>query len=166
MADKYTLEQIDEIFDKILLSIEEGDSLRKALKKVNVSSRTFYEWIKPKEDDEKLEKELKELRQKQYASACEERAFQIFEEILDIADDQEGDVYYDKDGNEKTNHNKIARSRLRVDSRKWMLAKMMPRKYGEKLDLTSDGEKLPNYSGPIVVKFTNFDSDETKDETL
>lgn len=34
------------------------------------------------------------------------------------------------------------RSRLRTDVRKWYLSKVLPKKYGEKLDITSGGEKI------------------------
>lgn len=33
----------------------------------------------------------------------------------------------------------VARSRLEVDSRKWMLSKMLPKVYGDKLDLNHSG---------------------------
>lgn len=36
----------------------------------------------------------------------------------------------------------IAHNRLRIDTRKWMLSKMLPKVYGDKLDLTSKGEKI------------------------
>ncbi len=49
------------------------------------------------------------------------------DEIIDIPDNSKGDVQ---------------RARLRVDSRKWVLARLEPRKYGDKLDIASGGEKL------------------------
>lgn len=120
-------------FDNIISSLEEGHSLRKSLGFENISSRTFYEWINS--DDE-----LK----KQYARACEERAEKIFEEILEIADKQGEDVI-EVDGEVITNHNVINRARLQVDARKWMLGKMQPKKYGDKLDLdhTTNGKDMP-----------------------
>lgn len=33
----------------------------------------------------------------------------------------------------------VERSRLQIDARKWMLAKMLPKRYGEKLDLNHSG---------------------------
>jgi hypothetical protein len=32
---------------------------------------------------------------------------------------------------------------MRVDARKWIAAKLKPRKYGDKIDHTTGGEKLP-----------------------
>lgn len=123
-------------FNQILLSIEEGNSLRTTLKREGMpTSTTFYEWI-----DNDKEKSL------HYARACEKRADSIFEEILEIADESINDVvsYEIADGVkvEKVDHENIQRSRLRVDARKWMLAKMQPKKYGDKLDVTSDGDAL------------------------
>jgi hypothetical protein len=53
-------------------------------------------------------------------------------EILDIADDGSNDTYETDDG-EKVNQDHINRSRLRVDTRKWLMSKLAPKKYGEKV---------------------------------
>jgi hypothetical protein len=82
----------------------------------------------------------------QYARACEIRAEGIADEILDIADDSSRDTKTIKNKNgddyEVEDTEWVNRSKLRVESRKWLLAKMMPKKYGDKLDITSDNEKL------------------------
>lgn len=78
----------------------------------------------------------------QYARAMEQRAENIFEEILDIADCEDHDIIIDEDGNKRVNYDVIQRDRLRVDARRWMLGKMQPKKYGDKVDVTSDGEKV------------------------
>ena len=69
-------------------------------------------------------------------------------EIVQIADDGENDTYVDENGNERTDHDVIARSRLRVDTRKWMLSKMLPKVYGDKglLEITGAG------GGPIQTQ--------------
>ena len=36
------------------------------------------------------------------------------------------------------NNEAVQRSRLRVDARKWLMSKLMPKKYGEKLELGGD----------------------------
>jgi hypothetical protein len=77
-----------------------------------------------------------------YARACDLRAEKIAEEILEICDSTEDDIITDIDGNPVTNHHVINRDRLRIDARKWLLAKMAPKKYGDKLDVTTDGEKI------------------------
>ena len=129
----YSKKQIETIFKEICIQIsEEGKSLRAVLKPKSMPDMvTFYKWLD--NDDNKI---------KQYARATKQRADVIFEEIVVIADDQEGDVYENKDGNEVTNHNVINRSRLRVDARKWVVSKMNPKKYGDKVDVTSDGGKI------------------------
>tara|TARA_R110000868_G_scaffold335547_1_gene596431 strand:+ start:14774 stop:15244 length:471 start_codon:yes stop_codon:yes gene_type:complete len=67
----------------------------------------------------------------QYAQAKIEQADILAEECLEIADDSSGDVTYDKDGEVTCNTEFIARSRLRVDTRKWLAAKLLPRQYGD-----------------------------------
>ena len=70
----------------------------------------------------------------QYARAVELRAMRWSEEILDIADDGTNDR---PDGKTDTDH--INRSRLRVDTRKWLLSKVLPKVYGDKLQHTGEG---------------------------
>ena len=69
----------------------------------------------------------------QYARAREAQADKLAEEILAIADDGRSDTYVDADGNVKTDTEAIQRSKLRVDTRKWLASKMAPKKYGDKM---------------------------------
>jgi len=77
---------------------------------------------------------------KRYARACEVRADVIFDEIFDIADDNQHDIRLSPDGVELLNTDHVQRAKLRIDARKWALSKMQPKKYGEKLDLNHSGE--------------------------
>lgn len=127
-----------EQFDKVIKHIEDdGFSLRKSLSQPDTpSNETFYKWL---DSDDELAK--------RYARACEKRADKIFEDILEIADDSTGDIKTVNDDGEvieKINYENIQRSKLRVDARKWMLAKMNPKKYSDKtqVDHTSNGEKV------------------------
>lgn len=134
----YTKEQKNEIFNSIILEIGNGASLRAAITNTKLINRdTFNEWIK---EDEQLSD--------QYARAREDRAELIFEQIIDIADSQEGDIIH-KDGIDIVNHDVIQRARLRIDARKWMLGKMDKKKYGDAIDMTTDGEKI--YTVPIFT---------------
>lgn len=75
---------------------------------------------------------------KQYARARETQADAMLEEIMQIADDGVNDTYTDDEGNPRTDQDVIARSRLRVDARKWAMSKMAPKKYGDKLELSGN----------------------------
>lgn len=80
--------------------------------------------------------------QEQYDRACEDRAAGYAEEIVDIADDSSQDTItkVGKDGQEYETINTewVARSRLRVDSRKWVASRLLP-KYRDKQDLNHGG---------------------------
>ncbi len=82
----------------------------------------------------------------QYARAREAQAEVRADEIVDIADDDTNDFTADKDGKLVANNEHIQRSRLRVDARKWIAAKLLPKRYGDKLQHTGDG------GGPIRVR--------------
>jgi len=73
-----------------------------------------------------------------YARARQDQADFLAEEIVQIADDGSNDTYLTEDG-PKTNQDVIARSRLRVDARKWYASKLAPKKYGEKVEATHTG---------------------------
>ena len=69
----------------------------------------------------------------QYAEAKRIQADLLAEEIMDISDDDSQDEVIDQNGNVKMNSEYVQRSRLRVDSRKWIAAKLMPKVYGDKI---------------------------------
>jgi hypothetical protein len=78
-----------------------------------------------------------------YMRAREAQADFLGEEILSIADETENDTLINPvNGNESANTEWINRSRLRVDARKWLMSKLAPKKYGDKLDVTTGGDKL------------------------
>jgi hypothetical protein len=128
----YSIDEIDKIFNYVCTEIEKGRALRNILKEKEMpSSSTFYQWL-----DNNIEKS------KQYARATEVRAEIIFDDIIAIADENTNDTYIDDNGFEKVNKDVIQRSRLRIDARKWVLSKLNPKKFGEKLDVTSDNKPI------------------------
>ena len=121
------------VFKSILSEIEEGASLRSILRREDMPSRyTFFEWLHKDED-----------KTNQYAHACEVRAEAIFEDILEIADETSGDKKYTESG-EVIDSEYVARSRIKIDARKWMLGKMQPKKYGDKIQQEISGEITTN----------------------
>ena len=140
----YSIEDKERIFNSIISEIENGASLRSVLRKDNMpDSRTFYKWI-----DEEKEKFV------QYERSIEQRANVIFDEMFEIADKQGEDVTTDKDGNKVINPNIVQRNRLQIDVRKWALSKMMPKKFGDKMDHTTGGDKLTSSINVNIVKPT------------
>lgn len=129
----YTDKDKTQIVDKVCELIENGQSLRSACKEISLSRKTFYTFI----DGEEMENVH---RRNQYARACEERADAIVDEMLEIADEKNADCYLDDEGNTVIDGNAIQRSRLMVDTRKWLASKLKPKKYGEKIDVEQSGE--------------------------
>jgi len=117
----------DEIVSEILERIADGESLNKICSVDGMPSRkSFYEWVSQDAD-----------LQRRYELALEMRASLYFDEIIEIADDAVADTYTDNEGVERTNQEVVARSKLRVDARKWAASKLLPKKYGERLDVTA-----------------------------
>jgi hypothetical protein len=63
------------------------------------------------------------------------------DQLLEIADDGSNDFTIDSNGNRVANNEHINRSRLRVDTRKWYLAKLAPKRYGDKVDVNMGGSE-------------------------
>lgn len=107
--------------------IENGEALSKICKSSGMPSKALvYEWLE----------QYPELVDK-YARACEARADLYANEIIEISDDARNDYMeaFDQEGNAvgyRLNGENIARSRLRVDSRKWLASKLAPKKYGDR----------------------------------
>lgn len=81
-----------------------------------------------------------------YDDAKENRADTLADEIIEIADEANNDVYMatDSKGNTvaKIDGSAINRARLRVDARKWVASVLKPRAYGQKVDVTSKGDHV------------------------
>lgn len=75
---------------------------------------------------------------KQYAHAREAQAEKLADEIIEIADDGTNDYGFKEDSDKDGDGAKpvflaehVQRSKLRVDSRKWVASKLHPKKYGD-----------------------------------
>jgi transposase-like protein len=103
--------------EAILALMREGESLRKACEATGVSKGSFLRWV---DDVEGLAD--------QYARAREE--------MLD-AQAEELELIGDQAANAETAV-QVAGLRLKADNRKWLLSKLAPKRYGDKLELSGD----------------------------
>lgn len=130
----------NELFDAICKDLSSSSiGLHHICRKHGVSHQSFYEWIK---DEQLLDK---------YMRARDEQADYLADEILNIADDKKGDLQASEHGLVGNAAN-VQRSRLQVEARKWIAAKLKPKKYGEKLqtEQTINVNKLPDWlTNPI-----------------
>jgi hypothetical protein len=81
----------------------------------------------------------------QYANAREIAYHGMADETLEIADNGTNDTYLDGEGNRRTDTDVVARSRLRVETRKWFLSRVLPKIYGDRVALTGPA------GGPIQM---------------
>lgn len=95
------------------------------------------------------------LFREQYARAREAQADALFDEALHIADSPlEGvKTKTTSDGKiEESRGDMIEHRRLQVDTRKWMVAKLAPKKYGDKIEHSGpDG-------GPVQIVIATTDA--------
>jgi hypothetical protein len=136
---KYT----DEITYEICDLLAGGVSLKKISDMPHMPTRaTMYKWMD--EHGDFLNR---------YTRAKQDCADYMVDEMLEIADDGTNDYNerFDKNGEVmgwQVNHEHVNRSRLRVDARKWIAAKLKPLKYGEKISSEISGPE----GKPVEVK--------------
>lgn len=128
-----------ELADQICARLADGESLRSVCRDESMPSKqTVFSWMR-----------LHPVFLDQYARAKEESADALADEILDIADNATNDWMKRNHGEDDpgwvANGENIQRSRVRIDTRKWIASKLKPKKYGEKVDMTHAGPD----GGPI-----------------
>lgn len=122
----------DKIARKICIRLMEGETLKQITDDARMPAmRTVIKWLaEPKFD---AFREMYYYARRVYAEL-------LMDEIIEISDDVSDDwtKTFDKKGNHngwKPNHEHVQRCRLRIDTRKYLAAKLIPRIYGEKLEV-------------------------------
>lgn len=111
-----------EMADRICSELSDGKSMRAVCSPGDMPDKaTVFRWIRTNE----------EFRN-QYARAKEESADALTDEMLDIADDTANDYTKTDEEGVKLNPENIQRSRVRIDTRKWLASKLKPKKYGDR----------------------------------
>lgn len=108
--------------DAVLANMGKGMSAFKAAQAANVSWTAWNEWVA---NDAELANK--------YVRARESLIERMAQELADIADEPPP---LGPDG--KVDNGWVAKHRLQVDTRKWLLSKLAPRKYGERLEVAGD----------------------------
>lgn len=129
-----------EIAAKVLAGMRSGLSAFKACKEVGVNQSTFNDWLN---DDADLAAE--------YARAREDLIELLASDLIDIADRPVGMT-----DSGSTDSGAVADKKVQIDTRKWILSKLAPKRYGDKLELTGD-DKNPLAVG-LTVKFVKSDA--------
>ena len=93
----------------------------------------------------------------QYARAREIQALVMVDELMEIADDSRNDWIEreNKDGQLEIafNSEAVQRSKLRSDTRKWLMGKMAPKRFGDKMQVTGkDGGAIEHQHKRDVAK--------------
>jgi hypothetical protein len=125
-----------ETADLICSKIADGYTLRQIAKIIDCEASAITCWVR--QDDEFAT---------QYARAREIQAELFGDELIEIADDGSND-WMEREGVVVADHEHIQRSKLRCDNRKWLMSKMLPKKYGDRVVNEHTGAD----GGPIKIE--------------
>lgn len=145
----YTKELVKEICDSIASSSK--GVMRLCAENPHWPNKdTIFTWIK--NNDEFSD---------QYARAKRCQVESFIDDMIEIADDSSGDVTLNEHGGEVYNAERVARSRLRIDTRKWIACKLVPRVYGDsKLHEEQSSESTINKIASMVKEFNKTNQSE------
>ena len=122
-----------EVFEVRGLISEEGISMREAAKRLGHKRSTVNEYL------------MKPEYIGHYARAREDREDIYFEQIRLISEEKAGEVV-DEAGNVRLDSGFQQRQKMRIDAIKWMLARMNPKKYGDRIEtVITEGKNLPDW---------------------
>jgi len=124
----YSVETLDEIC-KIIETSDKG--LSTILQRDDFPSVSeFMRWL---QYDSKPEV-------REYYARAKRIQMELFgDQIIQIADDSSNDTIITENGVVE-NHEFVNRSKLRIDTRKWLMSKLAPKKYGDKIQTEHSGE--------------------------
>lgn len=132
-----------ELADAILVRIADGESLRSICNDPEMPSRpTVYSWVLDNKDG----------FFDRYARAREMQAHALVDDCVEVADDGINDWMERNDPNNPgyaANGEHMQRSRLRVDTRKWTAARILPKVYGDRVQTDV------NHSGAVTQRVIN-----------
>lgn len=133
-----------ELADTICTEIARGNSLRKIEKMEGMPSGvTIFAWLRTYPEF-----------LKQYERACDERTDFQNELILEIGDEA---ISHSQTVDPKASNAVVSAYKLKADNLKWSMSKMKPKKYGDRLDHTTNGKDLPT---PLLYAIRNNDVDD------
>lgn len=133
------------IADILCKRIANKESLNKICKDETMPHQsTVYRWL--------LVEKHEDFREN-YRLAREMQVEAYMDESVDLADNAENDFIVTEDGEEKVNNEAIQRSKLRIDTRFRIAGKLLPKKYGDKVQAELSGDiALPNLLATVMAK--------------
>jgi Bacteriophage Sf6, terminase small subunit-like len=95
------------------------------------SKRSIFYWLRDHEDFRRKYEIARMLKAEEWAH-----------EIIEIADDTSGDWVITEAGERVVDHDHISRVRERISARKWLMSKLYPQRYGDRVvaDITVRGD--------------------------
>ena len=121
-----------ELIESICEQISNGKSLRAVCRSKDMPSiSTVMAWLSEKDEFSE-----------QYRRATEQREDFHFEEMMEIADKVLPESA------------EVAKAKLQIDTRKWVLSRMNPKKYGDKQQMEHSGDVAVNMISELMKELS------------
>lgn len=110
--------------ERICAAIAEGASLRKAAEAEGVTHRTVLDWAA-----------AHERFGTQYARACEMRLAVLEDKVLTLCE-----LGHEVARDEECGHTRLQAVKLEIDTLKWLLCKLVPKRFGDRTQMEITGK--------------------------
>jgi hypothetical protein len=150
---RYSDDERSKVIDHLCSEITEGRALAAILREdqilndspeSNPSHDAVSDWLDQSDD---FKRRIERAR--------EAGAEKLLGEIIDIADNATGDVYIDEKGQPRIDGDCVQRAKLKVYAREAYAKKIAPKRFGDRIDMTSGGEKLPAPAPATLVQIAD-----------
>jgi hypothetical protein len=126
---------LTEVQDAILQRVINGEGIATICRDASMPSKAIvFRWLA-----------ANEAFRQAYKVAAELRGEHIFEEALEIANQQPPRVIVQTGENtteSRVDAGAVQHAKLKIDTLKWAASKLNPKRYGDKIDVTSGGDRL------------------------
>ena len=122
----WDMETVEGILEDLMLC-KHGGHLNRIIEDRGLDPASFYKLMRRDEHVKQMYEESREIQAEVMA-----------DKIREIADDGTNDTYVDDRGNVRVDQDVMGRSRIRVDTMKWVMSKLHHKRFGDKIQQEVD----------------------------
>jgi len=137
--------------EKILARVGHGETLTAICSEDGMPGRTtVYRWSEEREEFRAAYVRARDWQMESWA-----------DEIQATAADESRDIQHDADGRPRSDNTAVNRDRLKIDTKKWLMARLNPKRYGDKVQQEITGKDGGALVATLEIVFGNENQSKT-----